>query len=95
MAQINAPFTPEQVESLNGFQQSGYWHPFTCGGKVDGKDCRSILRATENGWVCDHCSYTQDWAHDFMANDKWREAAEWHKKLDPEGDDNGIDDGTE
>lgn len=26
-----------------------------------------ILIATEAGWVCPHCSYTQDWAHAFMA----------------------------
>lgn len=26
-----------------------------------------ILIATESGWVCPHCSYTQDWAHESMA----------------------------
>lgn len=26
-----APFTPEQVESLNDYQKSGAMHPFTCG----------------------------------------------------------------
>lgn len=24
------------------------------------------LRATQNGWVCDNCGYTQDWAWDIM-----------------------------
>lgn len=63
-----APFTSEQIESLNGFQHSGCWHPFTCGNS----DCRGLLRAIEQGWICDFCGYTQDWAHDFMANGDWK-----------------------
>lgn len=62
-----APFTPEQVESLNGFQRCGCFHPFTCG------KCRNDLIATEQGWVCQNgCDYTQDWAHDFMADNSWK-----------------------
>ncbi len=62
-------WTKEQVKNLNDYQSSGYMHPFTCGGKKDGKDCRSILVATEDGWICpDGCGYTQKWAHEFMIN---------------------------
>jgi len=59
---IRAPFTPEQVTRLNRFQGAGVMHPFTCGAG-DGQS----LVATEAGWVCPVCDYTQDWAHAFMA----------------------------
>ena len=52
-----SPWTPEEVEKLNIYQNSGVFHPYTCGNHT----CRNILRATENGWVCDICGYTQDW----------------------------------
>lgn len=58
---IKAPWTKEQVENLNFYQQSGVWHPFTCG-----NSCGSDLVAAENGWMCPKCAYTQDWAHPFM-----------------------------
>ena len=60
---LDAPFTPEQVKGLNEYQKSGRMHPFTCG--TD--DCRCDLIATEKEWVCPECDYTQDWAHDWMA----------------------------
>jgi hypothetical protein len=59
MAEIQAPFTPEQVAALNRFQQNENGHPFTC---ANGRDF-----ATPEGWVCPYCDYTQDWAHEFMA----------------------------
>jgi len=65
---IYAPFTTEQVKSLNDFQQSGYFHPFTCGNE----NCRADLIATEFGWVCPACEYTQKWAHEFMTNNEWK-----------------------
>ena len=65
---IQSPFTVEQVESLNGYQKAGPFHPFTCG--TD--SCRHDLIATEEGWVCPECDYTQCWAHDFMANNSWQ-----------------------
>lgn len=75
---ITAPFTPEQVESLNRFQRSGEFHPFTCGGnrsdeahvayaKEHGDPDYGLLVATPDGWVCPVCDYKQGWAHDFMA----------------------------
>lgn len=59
--QIKAPWTEEQVQRLNEWQQDSRFHPFTCG------KCGKVLTATPNGWICGSCDYTQDWAHDFMA----------------------------
>lgn len=69
MSKIIAPFTPEQVEALNAYQEKGYFHPFTCPGEEDEGDapCPSRnLIATEAGWVCSCGRYTQDWAHEAM-----------------------------
>jgi len=64
---VNVPFNDEQVKSLNAYQKSTY-HPYTCGGK----NCRGILVATTNGWVCNNCGYLQDWAHTFSADWSWK-----------------------
>lgn len=57
---ITAPFSPEQVLRLNAFQESGRFHPFTCGWEHDEQ---VPLVATLHGWVCPRrCLYTQDWA---------------------------------
>lgn len=62
---VEAPFTDLQVKNLNDYQATDMHHPFTCPIETvhtsDGK-----LVATPEGWVCKECSYTQDWAHDFM-----------------------------
>lgn len=62
-----SPFTSDQIISLEGYQECGYYHPFTCG------DCGSGLKPTRSGWVClsKDCEYTQDWCHDFMADNSW------------------------
>lgn len=69
---IRATFTPEQVEVLNRFQKSRRFHPFTCGSgrrtDIYHLDGEGILKATEAGWVCPWCDYTQDWAWKFMAD---------------------------
>ena len=65
---MKAPFTDDQVKSLKEYQESGIFHPFTCGGK----DCREDLEPTNNGWVCKSCEYTQDWCHEWMANWEWK-----------------------
>lgn len=63
------PWTADQVSSLNAFQESGIMHPFTCGGDP----CRGVLVATPDGWTCPECRvYTQNWAHQFMADWSWR-----------------------
>ncbi|MCI3277594.1 hypothetical protein [Streptomyces cylindrosporus] len=72
---IRAPWTSEQVDALNAFQERGGMHPFTCGGEhTPGSP---VLVAREDGWHCsdpydEGCGFTQDWAHAFMANpDEW------------------------
>jgi hypothetical protein len=42
--EVSAPFTDDQVASLNAYQAEGAWHPFTCG-----IDFRS--GATKSPWV--------------------------------------------
>lgn len=80
---IKAPFTASQVEKLNKYQRSGQLHEFTCHGKplIPNKTTPRIelsrelcpkggvLIATEDGWVCPCGSFTQDWAHAFMAEE--------------------------
>lgn len=70
---IYAPFTPEQVRNLNLMQACRHMHPFTCGNRGDGNHDRhdndlGSLVATVRGWICVYCDYTQDWAHEFMAD---------------------------
>jgi len=71
-AVIRPPWTAEQVLALNRWQASNDVHPFTCGNKnadVEHKN-DGVLVATEHGWVCQDCGYTQDWAHVFMLNEE-------------------------
>jgi hypothetical protein len=63
MTQIFAPWSDEQVATLNRWQKLGYVHEFTCPG--DGCKVR-VLTARKSGWVCEGCGYQQTWAHDFM-----------------------------
>ncbi len=84
MKLVKAPWTADQVASLNEYQESGVMHPFTCGGRtLDGEE--HVLRATEEGWVCDKCpgwklkAYHQDWCHWWMSD--WS----WKKWMTPEG----------
>lgn len=73
---IKAPFTEQQVKNLNAYQAQGKFHPFTCcGGNYEGNDkCErqnrtgeGLLKASVNGWICPCGKYTQDWAHESMA----------------------------
>lgn len=74
-----APFSDEQVQSLNEYQVSGVMHPFTCGacrdalGLLDehGQFNDRLLTATPKGWTCPTCDYTQDWAWAWMADRSW------------------------
>ena len=61
--------TEQQIKSFNDFQNSGIWHPYTCG--TD--SCRADLVATPNGLICEHCDYKQYWADGFMLDDSWRQ----------------------
>lgn len=67
MKRIDAPFTDEQVENLNAFQENMLAHPFTCDGSGCGQDVSAILKATNEGWICPCGKYKQNWAHEFMA----------------------------
>lgn len=79
---VMAPFTTEQVTSLNAYQVSNAWHPFTCGGghtpaqaNAGNPGCGGIrLIAAEDGWYCanDLCGYRQAWAWAWMADGSWR-----------------------
>lgn len=62
MNQIKAPFTQDQVNHINEFQESGLVHPFTC------PNDSSVLLAHCAGLECPNCDYMQDWVHDVMAD---------------------------
>ena len=68
-------FTLDEVKSLNAFQRAGVRHPFTCvyGRDANHLDGEGVLLATERGWVCLYCEYTQDWASATMKNWGWKE----------------------
>jgi hypothetical protein len=58
------------VHALNESQQFRIGHPFTCA------RASHVLRATEDGWVCDECAadgheYHQDWCVGWMAEWQW------------------------
>ena len=65
--QLTAPWSQDQVDSLNAYQESSAFHPFTCGACDD----REGLTATTEGWRCKSCDYTQNWTHSFMADWSW------------------------
>jgi hypothetical protein len=73
---VKTVFTPDEIKSLNAFQRSRVRHPFTCckhNRDADHLDGEGVLLATERGWVCLYCDYTQDWAHAWMKNWRWKE----------------------
>jgi hypothetical protein len=76
---LTAPFTRDEVWSLNAYQDAQIFHPYTC------PNC-DILRwgsnmrlvATALGWVCRNtrengCQYVQYWAHDWTADWRWKQ----------------------
>lgn len=66
MEQSMPPWNKDQIKNLNSWQTCGFFHPFTCGNEK----CRADLIATENGWKCPNCDYTQNWAHGFMTRNE-------------------------
>lgn len=67
---LHAPWTDEQVRSLNGFQRSGVMHEFTC------PHGHGALTAFGGGWLCmrePDCLYRQKWAWSFMADGSWKQ----------------------
>jgi hypothetical protein len=87
-AKVEAPFTADQVASLNAAQRSGALHPFTCANRSDGNhqhhgdDDLGQLVATPDGWRCEDCDYTQAWAWRWMADGSW---ATWTSTSAPAG----------
>lgn len=77
-AQHKAPWTPDQVKSLNGYQASTKYHPYTCRDRSRRPHKwrlgdKGILVATIDGWYCPDCNaVTQTWAHDFTLNWAWQ-----------------------
>ncbi len=74
LPQVHAPWDEDQVASLNAYQASGVFHPFT--GNNDllpwGED--DVLVAQEDGWHSTvDASYRQMWAWGWMADWSWRE----------------------
>ena len=61
---IEAPWTDEQVDKLNRYQQLGNFHEFTCLNSHG--DLSRTLIATRDGWICPNCDYKQTWAHSAM-----------------------------
>ncbi len=69
MKRVEAPWTDDQVKSLNAYQNAGYLHPFTFGSGEKQVD----LIATKEGWVAQvDGPVVQTWAHEFMADWSWR-----------------------
>ena len=67
MTNAYAPFTEDQILSLNEYQTQSHFLPVTCG------HCGYPLLATKDGWVCPNCQrWKQEWAHGFMADWSWK-----------------------
>jgi hypothetical protein len=68
MSKVVAPWTDDQVASLNAYQNAGYVHPFTWG---EGEEKVDLI-ATPSGWIAKKDGpVIQDWAHDFMLDWSW------------------------
>jgi hypothetical protein len=84
---VHAPFTSSQISSLNGYQESGAGHPFTCSGGGGPHSDRlgrpAVLVAGQGGWRCPvtGCTHHQGWAPVFMADGSWRETAAEMRRL--------------
>lgn len=72
--EVRAPWTPDQVASLNSRQLSAA-HPYTCGSDAHEPDMALYARA--DGWRCivPGCGYVQHWAHARDADWTWRGTA--------------------
>ncbi len=66
---VKAPFTDEQVERINKFQESNAFHPYTCMGAYCNRSkvpYGGRLIATNEGFICPCGKYAQDWCNSFM-----------------------------
>ena len=55
---LTAPWTDEQVETLQKWQEDDTKHPYTC-------ICGESLTPYNSGWKCEYCGHTQDWCWNF------------------------------
>ena len=62
MNKIETLWSEQTVKELNEYQNNGKFHPYTCINYHDGD--RNLI-ATKDGWICKHCDYKQNWAHQF------------------------------
>ena len=68
---MKAPFTEDEVASFNAYQESGVFHPFTCG---KDHEVHVNLVATTECLVCPTGDgYEQYWAWDWMLDWGWEE----------------------
>lgn len=65
-----APWSEEQVDAINDWQECDYVHPFTCPCDHPETEDQSSLVATEAGLYCPEpsCEYEQSWVHAYMAD---------------------------
>lgn len=65
-----SPWTPEEVDHINDWQDYPHVHPFTCPCDHPETPDHVLLTATETGLVCPEpsCEYEQSWVHAFMAD---------------------------
>lgn len=64
----HAPWTDDEVQSLNDYQQCGVFHEFN---SINGV----TLIATRDGWVeKEGGPVVQMWCHPWMADGQWRES---------------------
>lgn len=61
-----APWTAEQVAELIRWQSAGYVHEFTCSSQTHQHSV--ALTPSVDGWICETCGYTQDWAYTYMVD---------------------------
>lgn len=79
--QVFAPFTDDQVKSLNAYQESRAFHPFTGRNELAPNGQDDVLIATPEGWTSRYDpDYSQNWAWAWMADWSWREFDTWRSR---------------
>lgn len=60
-----SPWTPEEVDHINAWQDCEYVHPYTCPCDHPETDDEVLLAADETGLHCPEpsCEYEQSWVH--------------------------------
>jgi hypothetical protein len=74
---VQAPFSEDQLASVNAYQACGVLPPFRCISDSCPRRgrARSVLHCEPEGLYCTApgCGYQQDWAPEFMANWVWKQ----------------------